>query len=523
MSAPLEEPGRPGRPTDLRGGRVAQREADDEDCGDDSRHFRRTTRGGRANDAWQCGDANRYNNRNPHSSGHPPRVTSDDSHSRFRLAIHTTHRAAAARAVGLLRDSAVPHAARDAGGAQARRHHPLRRTEERVARTGAPKCDAGVLTLGMPVLGICYGMQLMTDMLGGRVAPGRASRVRSRDGARRRARRRVSSATLPRDLRVWASHGDYVEAAPPGFTVVATSANAPVAAMEGRRSPPVRLCCFTPKSPTPIAGSRSSGTSPSTCAAARATGRWRRSWTKRRRGSASRSATGRVVCGLSGGVDSTVAALLIHRAIGDRLTCIFVDNGVLRQDEAVAGAEALPRQAEAAARVRGRVATTFLTRLAGVTDPERSGRSSAARSSTSSRRRRPRSAHFDFLAQGTLYPDVIESVSVVGPSCGHQEPPQRRRAARAHALQAGRAAARAVQGRGAPAGARPRPGRGVRRPPAVSRARASPSASSARSRRPRLDLLRKADAIVVEEVRRPGSTRRSGRASPCCCRCRASA
>ena len=177
----------------------------------------------------------------------------------------------------------------------------------------------------MPVLGICYGMQLMTDTLGGRVAPGAASRVRSRDGARHDPRR-VCFGDLPTTC---ACGRATATSSKPRRRVHDRRHERQRAGRGdgGRPTPPVRRCCFIQKSPTRIAGSRSSGTSRSTSAAARATGRWRRSSTRRRRGSASRSATGRVVCGLSGGVDSTVAAVLIHRAIGDRLTCIFVDNG----------------------------------------------------------------------------------------------------------------------------------------------------------------------------------------------------
>ena len=174
-------------------------------------------------------------------------------------------------------------------------------------------------------------------------------------------------------------------------------------------------CCSIPKSCTPSRASRSFATSRSTSAAAAATGRWRRSWTRASRASASRSGDGRVVCGLSGGVDSTVAALLLHKAIGDRLTCIFVDNGLLRLDEAAAGADAV-RAAEAAAGVRGCDAICSSTGWRTSPIPRRSARSSARRSSTCSRSARTELGDFDFLAQGTLYPDVIESVSVVGPS-----------------------------------------------------------------------------------------------------------
>jgi GMP synthase (glutamine-hydrolysing) len=130
-------------------------------------------------------------------------------------------------------------------------------------------------------------------------------------------------------------------------------------------------------------------------------------------------------------VDSTVAATLIHRAIGDRLTCIFVDNGLLRLDEAnqvVTRYKKLRLPSSSWTRP-----DLFLDRLEGVTDPEQKRKIIGAPSSTSSREGHEL-GDFDFLAQGTLYPDVIESVSVRGPSPRHQEPPQRGRAARAHAF-----------------------------------------------------------------------------------------
>ena len=162
-------------------------------------------------------------------SRHPIRDSSDHRRPRFRLAVHPVDCAPAARAVGLLGDPAVRHAA----GRDPRRapvgDHPVGRAEERVAKPARRTAMPAVFDAGVPVLGICYGMQLMTDALGGEVAPaphrefGLATITIEPDAP--------LFASVPTELRVWASHGDFVKTAPPGFAVTATSANAPVAAM----------------------------------------------------------------------------------------------------------------------------------------------------------------------------------------------------------------------------------------------------------------------------------------------------
>ena len=280
-----------------------------------------------------------------------------------------------------------------------------------VSEPGAPRCERTVLESGVPVLGICYGMQLMTDLMGGAVAPaphrefGLAT-IQIEPGA-------PLFATVPSDLRVWASHGDFVAAAPPGFTVTATSANAPVAAMA---SPAQRLYAllFHPEVAHTDRGLdilRNFAYDVCGC-----TGDWTMASFVEEATARIRAqvGNGRVVCGLSGGVDSTVAALLIHRAIGDRLTCIFVDNGVMRLDEA----EQIQRRFERLLLplVFVDAARLFLDRLAGVTDPERKRKIIGATFIDVFEAEAAKLGSFDFLAQGTLYPDVIESVSVIGPS-----------------------------------------------------------------------------------------------------------
>jgi GMP synthase (glutamine-hydrolysing) len=286
-----------------------------------------------------------------------------------------------------------------------------------VSEDGAPRCDRAVLQLGVPVLGICYGMQLMTDLLGGTVAPaphrefGLAT-IRFEPTAPLFAGA-AAAAGGARELRVWASHGDFVAAAPPGFAVTATSANAPVAAMAAPEQQLYALL-FHPEVAHTDRGMeilRSFAFGVCGC-----TGDWTMASfvdeaTARIR---AQVGTGRVVCGLSGGVDSTVAALLIHRAIGDRLTCIFVDNGVMRLDEA----DQIRRRFERLQLplVFADAARLFLDRLAGITDPEQKRKIIGATFIDVFEAEAKTIGTFDFLAQGTLYPDVIESVSVIGPS-----------------------------------------------------------------------------------------------------------
>ncbi|MEP6916509.1 MAG: glutamine-hydrolyzing GMP synthase [Acidobacteriota bacterium] len=280
-----------------------------------------------------------------------------------------------------------------------------------VSEAGAPHCDPAVYGAGVPVLGICYGMQLMTDALGGEVAPaphrefGLAT-IQVKPAA-------PLFASVPSELRVWASHGDLVKSAPPGFVVTATSANAPVAAMaaDDRR---LYALLFHPEVAHTDHGLdilRNFAYGVCGC-----TGDWTMSSFVEEATARIRQQVGegRVVCGLSGGVDSSVAAMLIHRAIGDRLTCIFVDNGVMRQDEASQIRKRFERLQLPLVFVDA--SSLFLERLAGITDPERKRKIIGAAFIDVFESEALKLGSFDFLGQGTLYPDVIESVSVVGPS-----------------------------------------------------------------------------------------------------------
>jgi GMP synthase (glutamine-hydrolysing) len=286
-----------------------------------------------------------------------------------------------------------------------------------VSEAGAPKCEMALFDSGIPVLGICYGMQLMTDMLGGEVRKsghrefGHAFvKIASNGGQRRQP---ALFADVPQDFRVWASHGDDVATVPAGFAVAATSATAPIAAMEAPERQLYALLFHPEVVHTEHGSAILKNFAFDVCGC---TGDWTMaSFVDEAIGRIRQQVgDGRVVCGLSGGVDSTVAALLIHRAIGDRLTCIFVDNGVMRLDEA----DQIRRRFERLKLplVFADAARLFLDRLAGVTDPEQKRKIIGATFIDVFEAEAKTIGTFDFLAQGTLYPDVIESVSVIGPS-----------------------------------------------------------------------------------------------------------
>jgi GMP synthase (glutamine-hydrolysing) len=284
-----------------------------------------------------------------------------------------------------------------------------------VSDAGAPKCDTGIFTLDTPVLGICYGMQLMTDVLGGEVR---------RSGHREFGHAMITVggngeparlfANVPAELRVWASHGDDVAAVPPGFQIAATSATAPIAAMQAAERGLYALLFHPEVVHTDHGIEILRNFAYGVCGC---TGDWTiasfiEEATTRIR---NQVGNGKVVCGLSGGVDSTVAAMLIHRAIGDRLTCIFVDNGLLRYDEAN---QINKRFREKLQLPLDFVDATdlFLDRLEGIVDPEQKRKIIGGTFIDVFETRANELGGFDFLGQGTLYPDVIESASVHGPS-----------------------------------------------------------------------------------------------------------
>ena len=282
-----------------------------------------------------------------------------------------------------------------------------------VYEAGTPAAPPIVFASGLPVLGICYGEQTMVAELGGRVSPstyrefGRAEIEVVEDCA-------LFDGVWSKGTRdqVWMSHGDHVEQLPPGFKVVAVSANAPFAAIadEERRFYGVQFhpeVVHTPRGAAllanfvrNVAGCRGDWTMHA----------FRETAIERIR---AQVGNGRVICGLSGGVDSAVAAVLIHEAIGDQLTCIFVDHGLLRQGEADEVVE-LFRQHYNIPLVHVQAEDTFLKALEGVSDPEAKRKTIGRLFIDVFEAEAKKIGGAEFLAQGTLYPDVIESVSFTG-------------------------------------------------------------------------------------------------------------
>jgi len=278
-----------------------------------------------------------------------------------------------------------------------------------VYEPGAPAVDPELFDTGIPVFGICYGFQAMAGALGGTVAH-TGDREFGRTELSLAVEPGVLHAELPARHPVWMSHGDSVTQAPPGFTVTAGSDRAPVAAFEdrARRYAGVQYHPEVGHSPHgqevlrrflhDIAGIRP---------------QWTTSSIVDEQVTAVRKLVGegRAICGLSGGVDSAVAAALVQRAIGDRLTCVFVDHGLLRAGERAQ----VERDFVAATGVRlvtVDAQRTFLDALSGVTDPETKrkiiGRE-FIRAFEQAARDLKEGADYEFLVQGTLYPDVVES------------------------------------------------------------------------------------------------------------------
>lgn len=281
---------------------------------------------------------------------------------------------------------------------------------------GAPRVDRGVYRLGLPVLGICYGMQLLARDLGGAVQP---SEEREFGPGRFVATRKSPLfAGLPKTLDVWNSHGDRVTRLPAGFSSAGTTENSKAAAIADSRRNFYGLQFHPEVSHTPRGGEIIENFVMGICGC-------RPDWTPgsfiERTCEEVRAQVGgdRVVLGLSGGVDSSVAAALLHRAIGSNLTCIFVDNGLLRAGERAWVREIFGRHFKMDLRVVD-ASSGFLGKLRGVTDPERKRKiiggefvrvfEREAKSLTARRKGSP----YRFLAQGTLYPDVIESVPIGG-------------------------------------------------------------------------------------------------------------
>ena len=281
-----------------------------------------------------------------------------------------------------------------------------------VYEPGSPQLDPGIVALGIPVLGICYGFQVMAQQLGGVVAN---TGLREYGATEARVTSGVLFADQPGTQTCWMSHGDRVETAPPGFTVTASTDATPVAAFENSETRMFGVQ-WHPEVVHSDFGQRvlenflwnGAGIAPD----------WTSGNVIDEQVAAIREQVGDdlVICGLSGGVDSAVAAALVHKAVGDQLICVFVDHGLLRSGER----EQVERDFVAATGVRLvtiDVADTFLAALAGVTDPEAKrktiGREFIRAFETAEADLVAEAANAGknvrFLVQGTLYPDVVES------------------------------------------------------------------------------------------------------------------
>ncbi len=278
----------------------------------------------------------------------------------------------------------------------------------------SPTVDPAIVDLGLPILGICYGLQLLTHRLGGVVEKaddreyGRALFKLDRDDP--------LFANLPGGAErvVWMSHGDRVLRLPDGFTVLGTSEGSPFAAVR-HADRPIWGVQFHPEVVHTEAGTQIlANFAHGICGCS---GSWTMQAFIDEAIERIREQVGdrRVVCGLSGGVDSSVAAVLVHKAIGEQLTCVFVDNGLLREGEREEVQRLFGEHLEIPL-VTVRAEDRFLDPLAGVIDPEKKRRIIGHTFIEVFEEEARRLGETDFLVQGTLYPDVIESVSVRGPS-----------------------------------------------------------------------------------------------------------
>ncbi len=273
---------------------------------------------------------------------------------------------------------------------------------------GAPQPDKAIFELGLPILGICYGLQLLAYHLGGTVAKGDR-----REYGRGTLTAKVSSPLLdglPKEIQIWNSHGDKLTKLPKGFSVVAISENSPYAIVQDTARHFYGMQFHPEVAHTPKGKKILENFLKKICGCPR-------TWTMRsfiqNTVTSIREQVGkdRVILGLSGGVDSSVAAALLHEAIGDQLTCIFVDNGLLRKNEAQAVQDLFGKHMKIQLKTVN-ASASFLRLLQGVTDPERKRKIIGTEFVRVFESAKKGVGKVKYLAQGTLYPDVIESVAI---------------------------------------------------------------------------------------------------------------
>lgn len=274
----------------------------------------------------------------------------------------------------------------------------------------SPRADAGILDLGIPVLGICYGMQYVVDALGGKVSKAQKReygfaelKVKKADGL---------FEGVKKTTQCWMSHGDSIEALPRGFTITATTDNTPIAAAAHKKRKLYGLQFHPEVEHTPEGKTMIRRFLFDVCGC-------RPTWTMKSFADDTIEEIRevvqdkKVILGLSGGVDSSVAAVLLHRAVGKNLTCIFVDNGLLRKDEASKLKAVFKQNLKINIRFVN-AGARFLKALSGITDPEKKRKIIGKIFMDVFEAEAKKIKGAEFLGQGTLYPDIIESVSAFG-------------------------------------------------------------------------------------------------------------
>lgn len=279
-----------------------------------------------------------------------------------------------------------------------------------VLAKGSPRPDAGVFKLGVPVLGICYGLQLMGKMLGGAVVSSKQREYGLGELSFKDGSQLLKGLKSP--IQVWNSHGDRIEKLPEGFKAVGTTENSEFALIENKQKRFYGMQFHPEVAHTPRGVEILRNFLYDICGC---TGDWKMSDYVATAIEKIRAQVGdkKVILGLSGGVDSSVAAALIHKAIGDQLTCVFVDNGLLRKDERKKVEQLFKNNFKIKMKTV-RAEQLFLKRLKGVKDPERKRKIIGKTFIEVFDKAVKSIGAVDFLAQGTLYPDVIESVPIAG-------------------------------------------------------------------------------------------------------------